>query len=324
MALLLTEADVRAVLTMPMALEAVEQAFRHLAELKATLHPRQRFALPEKVFLHYMAAADTETGYAGLKIYTSARGGVRFLLPLYRTRSGELVALLEADYLGQMRTGAATGVATKYMARADAATVGIIGTGLQARTQLEAIAAVRKLASIRAFGRNPERRAQFAREMTDRLHLPVYPAASAEQAVRDAEIVVTATTSATPVLYGRWLMPGAHVNAIGANFPQKRELDDETVRRAGIITVDSREQAKSESGDLLAVLGDAAAHSWTAVRELAEIVSHRAPGRTDERQVTLFKSNGVAIEDVAVAARVVEIALQRGLGQRLPLFEHCG
>jgi ornithine cyclodeaminase/alanine dehydrogenase-like protein (mu-crystallin family) len=324
MALLLSEADVRAVLTMPVALEAVEQAFRHLAELQAMLHPRQRFALPEKVFLHYMAAADNATGYAGLKIYTSARGGVRFLVPLYRTRTGELVALLEADYLGQMRTGAASGIATKYMARTDAATVGIIGTGLQARTQLEAIAAVRKLTSIRAYGRNPERRSQFAREMTDRLGVPVYPAASAEEAVREAEIVVTATTSATPVLFGRWLMPGAHVNAIGANFPQKRELDDETIRRAGIIVVDSREQAKLESGDLLSVLGDPASHSWTAVRELAEIVSQRTPGRTDERQVTLFKSNGVAIEDVAVAARVVELAQQLGLGTRLPLFEHCG
>jgi ornithine cyclodeaminase/alanine dehydrogenase-like protein (mu-crystallin family) len=210
------------------------------------------------------------------------------------------------------------------MARTDAATVGIIGTGLQARTQLEAIAAVRKLTSIRAYGRNPERRSQFAREMTDRLGVPVYPAASAEEAVREAEIVVTATTSATPVLFGRWLMPGAHVNAIGANFPQKRELDDETIRRAGIIVVDSREQAKLESGDLLSVLGDPASHSWTAVRELAEIVSQRTPGRTDERQVTLFKSNGVAIEDVAVAARVVELAQQLGLGTRLPLFEHCG
>ncbi len=324
MALLLSEADVRAVLTMPVALDAVEQAFRHLAEGKAVLHPRRRFALPEKVFLHYMAAADTETGYAGLKIYTSARGSARFLTPLYRTRTGELVALLEADYLGQMRTGAASGVATKYMARPDAATVGILGTGLQARTQLEAVAAVRPLASVRAFSRNPERRAQFAREMTERLHLPVYPAGSAEEAVREAEIVITATNASTPVLLGRWLAPGTHINAIGANFPQKRELDEEAVRRAGIIAVDSREQAMLESGDLLAVFGGREASAWLAVRELADIVAGHAPGRTSARQVTLFKSNGVALEDIAVAACVVELAQKRGLGQRLPLFEHCG
>ncbi len=324
MALLLSEADVRAVLTMPVALDAVEQAFRHLADGKALLHPRRRFALPEKVFLHYMAAADTETGYTGLKIYTSARGSVRFLVPLYRTRTGELVALLEADYLGQMRTGAASGIATKYMARADATTAGIIGTGLQARTQLEALATVRKLTSVRAFSRNPERRAQFAREMTERLQLPVYPAGSAEEAVREAEIVVTATNSSTPVLLGRWLAPGTHINAIGANFPQKRELDEEAVRRAGIIAVDSREQAMLESGDLIAVLGGPEASEWMVVRELADIVAGRLPGRTDARQVTLFKSNGLAIEDVAVAARVVELAQERGLGTRLPLFEHCG
>ncbi|MCL6565978.1 MAG: ornithine cyclodeaminase family protein [Acidobacteriia bacterium] len=324
MALLLSEADVRAVLTMPVALDAVEQAFRHLADGTALLHPRRRFALPEKVFLHYMAAADTETGYAGLKIYTSARGSVRFLVPLYRTRTGELVALLEADYLGQMRTGAASGIATKYMARADATTAGIIGTGLQARTQLEAIAAVRQLSSVRAYSRNPERRAQFAREMTERLQLPVYPAGSAEEAVREAEIVVTATNSSTPVLLGRWLAPGTHVNAIGANFPQKRELDEEAVRRAGIIAVDSREQAMLESGDLLAAFGGLEASAWMVVRELADIVAGRVPGRTDARQVTLFKSNGVAVEDVAVAARVVELAQERGLGTRLPLFEHCG
>ncbi|MCL6481000.1 MAG: ornithine cyclodeaminase family protein [Firmicutes bacterium] len=324
MALLLSEADVRAVLTMPVALDAVEQAFRHLAEGKAELHSRRRFALPEKVFLHYMAAADTATGYAGLKIYTSARGSVRFLTPLYRTRTGELVALLEADYLGQMRTGAASGVATKYMARPDAATVGILGTGLQARTQLEAVAAVRSLTNVRAFSRNPERRAQFAREMTERLHLPVYPAGSAEEAVREAEIVITATNASTPVLLGRWLAPGTHINAIGANFPQKRELDEEAVRRAGIIVVDSREQAMLESGDLLTVFGSPEASAWMAVRELADVVAGRVPGRTDMRQVTLFKSNGVALEDVAVAARVVELAQERGLGQRLPLFEHCG
>jgi len=234
------------------------------------------------------------------------------------------VALLEADYLGQMRTGAASGIATKYMARADATTAGIIGTGLQARTQLEAIAAVRQLSSVRAYSRNPERRAQFAREMTERLQLPVYPAGSAEEAVREAEIVVTATNSSTPVLLGRWLAPGTHVNAIGANFPQKRELDEEAVRRAGIIAVDSREQAMLESGDLLAAFGGLEASAWMVVRELADIVAGRVPGRTDARQVTLFKSNGVAVEDVAVAARVVELAQERGLGTRLPLFEHCG
>jgi len=324
MALLLSEADVRSVLTMPLALEAVEEAFRRLADGRAEMHARRRLEISEKSFLHYMAALDRVSGWAGLKVYTSVRGGLRFLVPLYRALTGELVALVEADYLGQMRTGAASGVATKYMARAEASRVGIVGTGLQARTQLEAVVAVRSIRRIRAYGRNPARRLQFSREMTERLQVPVEPVNSAEEAVREAEIVITATTSSTPVVLGKWLLPGTHINAIGANFPQKRELDEDAVRRAGLIVVDSREQSKIEAGDLIHVLGDAASRSWSAVRELAEIVAGRVPGRTDDRQITLFKSNGVALEDVAVAACVFELAETRRLGQRLPLWEHCG
>jgi alanine dehydrogenase len=323
MALLLSEADVRAVLTMPLALEAVEQGFQRLARGEATLHPRQRIHLPG-VWFHYMAAADPAGGYFGMKLYTSARGSVRFLVPLYEAATGRLVALLEADYLGQMRTGAASGVATQYLARADAAACAIIGAGLQARTQLEAIAAVRRLGRVGVFCRNPERRAAFACEMAERLALPVEAAESAEGAVREADIVVTATNSSTPVVRGAWLAPGAHVNAIGANFPQKRELDDEAVRRAGAIVVDSREQAQSEAGDLLAALGAPDEHAWSAVKELAEVVGGQADARTDPRQITLFKSNGVAMEDVVVAARVYELARERRLGTEIPLFEHCG
>src|SRR6266849_1602849 len=202
MSLLLSEADVRAVLTMPLALEALEQVFRHLADHKAILHPRRRLELPEKAFLHYMAAADTVSGYMGMKIYTSVRGALRFLVPLYRAKTGQLLALLEADYLGQMRTGAASGLATKYMSRSDARTAGLVGTGLQARTQLEAVAAVRRIEAIRVFGRNPERRVQFCREMSARLGVTLNPASSAEEAVRAADIVVTATTSSNPVVLG--------------------------------------------------------------------------------------------------------------------------
>ena len=323
MALLLNEGDVRAVLTTPLALDAVEESFRRLATGEAILHSRRRIELPEKAFLHYMAAADTVGGYMGMKIYTSVRGALRFLVPLYSAKTGQLLALIEADYLGQMRTGAASGVATRYMARDDARTVGLVGTGLQARTQLEGIAAVRRIEAVRVFGRNPERRAEFTKEMTARLGVPVSPAGSAEQAVREADIVVTATTASRPVVLGAWLAPGMHVNAIGANFPQKRELDDEAVRRADRIVVDSVEQSRLEAGDLIQTFGDDTAR-WTAVKELAEIVAGKAPGRTGAREITLFKSNGIAIWDVAVAARVYELAVERQLGQRIPLWEHCG
>ncbi len=319
MPLLLREADVQALLTMPLALEAVEESFRRQAAGEAILHPRRRLEVPEKSFLHYMAAADTASGFLGMKLYTSVRGALRFLVPLYVAKTGELAALVEADFLGQMRTGAASGVATKYLAREDARSVGIVGTGLQARTQLEAVAAVRRVQALRAFGRDPERRENFCREMSARLGLRVAPAGSAEQAVRDADIVVAATTASKPVVQGEWLAPGAHINAIGANFPQKRELDDAAVNRADLVAVDSKEQSQLEAGDLIqAFAGDAA--RWAAVRELAEIVSGKAAGRTGARQITLFKSNGIATWDVAVAARVYALARERGMGQRIQMW----
>ncbi|MEK7312108.1 MAG: ornithine cyclodeaminase family protein, partial [Chloroflexota bacterium] len=321
MALLLSESDVRSLLTMPIALDAVEKSFLRLADGTAVLHPRQRLHPPNGAYLHYMAAADSVSGYMGMKLYTSARGGLRFVVPLFRTGTGELVALIEADYLGQMRTGAASGIATKFLARQDARTVGIVGTGLQARTQLEAVAAVRKLERIRAFGRNPERRAQFCREMSSKLGLPVEPAASAEEAVRGADIVIAATTATAAVVLGKWLAPGMHVNAIGANFPQKRELDDEAVSRASLIAVDSIEQSRQEAGDLIqAFVGDEL--RWSGVRELAGIVARRIRGRSSDDEITLFKSSGIAIWDVAVAARVFELAQEKQLGTRIPLWEH--
>ncbi|HKM91923.1 MAG TPA: ornithine cyclodeaminase family protein [Candidatus Acidoferrales bacterium] len=321
MARLLTEADVRRVLTMPMALESVEQAFRRYGNGRAVLHPRIRLLMPSRSYMHYMAAADFDAGYCGMKIYTSVRGGsLRFVVALFKAETGKLVALLEADYLGQMRTGAASGLATRLMAREDARRCGILGSGIQARSQLEAVAAVRKLEEVRVYSRNPERCDAFCREMSIRLGLRVSFAENSESAVREMDIVIAATSSSTPVVFGEWLSPEAHINAIGANFPQKRELDEEAVRRCGIIVVDSREQARLESGDLIAVLGEDAG-AWSAVRELADVVTGKLAGRTHDRQVTLFKSNGVAIEDVTVAARVYEEAVKQALGQHLPFAE---
>jgi alanine dehydrogenase len=323
MALLLSEADVKSLLTMPIALEAVETSFRRLADGTAILQPRRRLHVPGKSYLHYMAAADATTGYMGQKMYTSSRGGLRFLVPLFHADSGDLLALIEADYLGQLRTGAATGVATRFMARADARRVGIIGTGLQAQTQLEAVASVRKLEAIRAFGRDASRRERFAKDMSARLNLPVKAAASAEEVVRDADILITSTTATNPVLDGRWLPPGTHVNAIGANFPQKRELDEEAVRRADVIAVDSREQSKQEAGDLIYVFGTDDAQ-WNRVHELADIVAGKIPGRSSPAQITLFKSNGIATEDIVIAGHLYELARQRGIGKEIALWQGAG
>jgi alanine dehydrogenase len=319
-ALLLSEEDVKQILTMPMALAAVEDSFRRLADGSALLHSRQRLHLPGKSYLHYMAAADATSGYMGMKIYTSSGVGLRFLVPLFHVDSGELLALIEADYLGQIRTGAASGVATRLLARPDAARIGIIGTGLQSRTQLEALALVRTITGVHAFSRNPEQRERFAKEMTAQLGLPVVAVATALEAVRGADIVVTSTTSTDPVLDGSWLAPGMHVNAIGANFPQKHELDGAAIRRCDIIVADSREQSKMESGDLIQMYGDDK-RRWSSVTELAEIVAGKTPGRSNPEQITLFKSNGIAIEDIVVAGRIYELARERGMGRQVPLWE---
>ena len=320
MSLLLTEADVKAILTMPLAMELVEESFRRLGDGTAVSHSRQRLRLAEKGFMHYMAASDSAGGYLGLKIYTVSPSGARFLVPLFSGHSGELLALIEANYLGQMRTGAATGVATRVLARADARTAGIVGTGLQARTQLEAVAQARKLERVHAFGRDPERRERFAKDMTARIGVPVTPVATAEEAVRGAEILITSTTSTNPVVEGRWLEPGVHINAIGSNFANKREIDGEAVRRADVIAADSVEQSKIEAGDLILAFGEGVKR-WDSVRELSDIIVGKAPGRTNRDQITLFKSNGIAIEDVVVAGRVYELARERGMGREVPMFQ---
>lgn len=320
MVLLLTESDVKSILTMPLAMDLVEESFRRLADGTAIVHPRQRLHLPDQSFLHYMAAGDAASGYMGMKIYTTSREGARFLITLIRAQSGEWLALIEADYVGQMRTGAATGIATRWMAREDARTAGIIGTGLQARTQLEAVALARKLDRVRAFGRDPERRERFVKEMSDRLGIPVSAVSSAEEAVRDADIVVTATGSVQPVLNGRWLSPGAHVNAIGSNYEHKSELDSEAVLRADIIAVDSLAQARIEAGDLIQAFGKDAAR-WDRVRELSSIIAGKTVGRTSSAQITLFKSVGIATEDIAVAGRIYELARERGIGREIPMWE---
>lgn len=320
MTLWLSEADVRAVLTMPIALDAVEEISRRQASGEAIVHARRRIELPNHGFFHYMAAADMAAGFLGMKIYTFVKGQLRFLVPLYRAESGELIALIEADYMGQMRTGAASGVATKYMSRKDARTAAIIGTGLQARAQLEAIAAVRQLASVRVFGRDAQRREKFSSDMTAKLALRVMPANSAEEAARGADIVVTATTASHPVLRGDFVSPGAHINAIGANHAHKRELDEDAVRRAHRIVVDSIEQSKVEAGDLIfAFAGEDS--RWAGVTELPDVVTGKINPRTSESDITLFKSNGIAAWDVAVAGRVFALATQKGLGKELPLWE---
>jgi ornithine cyclodeaminase/alanine dehydrogenase-like protein (mu-crystallin family) len=319
MPLHINESEVRSLLDMPAAIAAVEQISRKQSAGEAIVHSRRRIEFPGGGFFHYMSAADLAAGYVATKQYTFVKGRIRFLVLLYRMDTGEMAAMIEADALGQLRTGAASGVATKYLARPDAKVAAIIGTGGQARTQLAAVAAVRNLASARAYGRNPERRAKFCREMSAQLGIPVTEATSSAAALQDADIVCTATTSSQIVLHGADLPPGIHINAIGANHAHKRELDDSAVSRASVIFTDSIEQARQEAGDLiLAFAGDDS--RWSSVGELHQLVSGKVPGRQNNSQITLFKSNGLAVWDLAVAVHVYLRAKEKNLGRELPLW----
>lgn len=319
MTLHISEAEVREILKMPAAIEAVEEISRKQATGEVVVHPRRRFELPGGGFFHYMAAADYSAGFVAMKQYTYVRGALRFLVPLYEMATGALVALIEADYMGQLRTGAASGVATKYLARRNAHIAGIVGCGGQAKTQLEAVAAVRKLSAARAYGRNVAKREAFAHEMTQRIGVPVTAVDSATEAVRDADIVVTATTTSTPVVSAADLAPAVHINAIGANHAHKSELDAEAVASADVIVVDSVEQSRQEAGDLIiAFHGDEIC--WTGVKKLSDVVAGKVSGRTSDSEVTLFKSNGIASWDLAVAMKVYAMAKEKGLGRELPLW----
>ena len=319
MTLHISEHEVRSLLTMPMAIEAVEHISRKQSSGEVVVHPRRRFEFNKGNFFHYMAAADYTDGYIAMKQYTYVRGRLQFIVPLYEMETGNLVALIEADYMGQLRTGAASGVATKYLAGRDAKSAGIIGTGGQARTQLEAIAAVKQLEIVRAYGRDPKRRESFCEKMSKQIGVPVQPASSASEAVRAARIVCTATTTTNPVVRGADLETGVHINAIGANHAHKRELDDEAVASADVIVVDSVEQSRQEAGDLIiAFHGDESC--WTGVRRLSDVVAGKVTGRTSDTEATLFKSNGIASWDLAVAIKVYKLALKKNVGRELPLW----
>ncbi len=320
MALVLKEADVAQLLTMPDAIAALDTVFRQqhptTGEQQALNRPRHRLQPPGAI-LHFMTAAAPGLGVYGFKAYTVARPGVaRFVVMLFSTEDGRLLAMIEADTLGQMRTGAASGLATRSMARLDAAVVGIVGSGWQARSQVQAICAVRQVREIRAAGRDPGRLRRFCEEMSAKVDVPVTPVESAEAAVRHADIVVTATTAKEPIVLGDWLKPGTHLNVMGSNWANRREVDEQVIKRSDLIVIDSKEQGMLEAGDLLVPIQQGML-SWDRVHELHEVISGALPGRRGSEEITLFKSLGLALEDIAVAARVYTLARERGIGEEL-------
>jgi ornithine cyclodeaminase/alanine dehydrogenase-like protein (mu-crystallin family) len=316
MALYLTESDVERLLPMAAAVEAVEAAFRELGAGRATNRPRRRVQVPQGM-LHLMPAALPAENAIGYKAYTTIGGRARFHVMLYDLQTGALTAVIEADRLGQRRTGAASGVATRHLARAEATVVGLFGAGWQAESQIEAVCAVRDVREIRVYSRSSERREAFAGRMSGVLGVPARPVEEPRAVVAGADIVITATSSREPVLLGEWLVSGMHVNVVGSNSLLKREVDDAVVERADVLVVDDREHVPLEGGDLLGALERGRIFP-EALRELGEVVTGSAPGRTSPEQITLFKSHGLALEDMAAAAHVYREARARGIGVELP------
>ncbi|MCZ7589432.1 MAG: ornithine cyclodeaminase family protein [Gaiella sp.] len=309
MPLWLSEDDVASLVTPGEAVPVIEGCFRRMAAGQVELMPRRRFRVDDGYFA-VMAATDRGLGVAGLKSYTVVGGRLQFVVCLFSLVDGSLTALIAADRLGQVRTGAASGVAAKHLARRGAASLGLIGAGLQAETQLAAIrAAVPSIERVVVSSRTAERATAFSTEH----------GAEVAESPADAgacDIVVTATTSRDPVLRGDWLHEGALVCAIGANDPAARELDTQVLARAALVCCDSLEDARLESGDLIEPVA-AGQLDWLEVQELHQIVCGELPGRQSDGDIVVFKSNGIAPWDVAIGDAVLRRARERGVGTLL-------
>jgi alanine dehydrogenase len=296
----LSEDDVARLLSPAAAVDAVEACFQRMARGSVANKPRYRLPL-EHGSLAVMAATDRELGYAGAKVYAGFREGARFVVLLFHTDWPELVAVLDADKLGQLRTGAASAVAAKYLAKAGAASLGVIGCGWQAETQVACIrAAVPGIARVVAYCRTGETLRTFC-EAHD-----AEPGDGPQDAA-ECDVVVTVTSSPDPVLRGDWLRPGALVCAVGANDGRKRELDHVVLQRAAFVCCDSIDDARIESADLVEPVASGVL-DWLEVHELQEVVAGELAGRQSEDDVVVFKSNGLAAWDVAAAAAVVSAA----------------
>lgn len=321
--LILNIDDVKRATTIRTLIDSIEQGLREEAQGQVVMPPRLNLAA-KSGFFRIMPAVMNGSSLMGFKAFHGGgKAGVRYLIAVYEQESGRLLALMDAHYLTAARTGATTGVATKYLANPDAKTVGVIGSGLEARTNLQAVCAVRAIEQVKAFSPNPHRRHAFAQWVEAELGIRAMAVDSPEAAVADADIIVVATNtsrSPDPIAFrGIWMRPSVHVNSIGSTMPTLREIDPETFRRADRIVVDSAVQVEEESGDVIAAIKEGK-YDKTRLAELKDIVAGQVKGRLDAREITLFKSVGTALQDVMAGFAVYEEAVRQGLGQDVGEF----
>ena len=304
MAIWISEDQVTELLPMDECVKVVEQSFHKQGEGTILNKPRYRIRMPEG-FFHLMSAGYADPPVVGLKTYTTFKKGGAAIVLLFDGDSGSLLATIEANNLGRIRTGAASGVASKFMARPDDPVVGIIGTGFQAITQIEAISKVRNISKVLCYSRTKEKREAFVKYLSQSMSIDAVACSSAEACVEQADIVTTITSSRVPVFSGTHLQEGTHVNAAGSNHWMRQEIDTTTVRRSTQIAVDDLTQAKIECGDLFPAIEQGFTR-WESIYNLGDIVSGTIAGRPDTQAITLYESQGVAFQDIAVALHIYE------------------
>ncbi|MEM3697275.1 MAG: ornithine cyclodeaminase family protein [Candidatus Bathyarchaeia archaeon] len=311
MTLFLSDTDVQRLLTMREAIDAVEEAFKELQRGEVIIPERTTLIL-KNGSISQMSAYLKRMRIATTKVFGIFPRNVKYNLPttvatllVYDLETGKVATVMDAAYLTALRTGAVSGVASKYLSRKDSKNVGIIGCGMQGRTQLLAVKEVREIEKVRAFDKVSSTKETFAEEMSKKLGIDVLPADSSKDAVKDADIAITATTSAEPVIKGEWISGGIHINAIGSYYPNARELDTETIVKSKLV-VDLRKAALEEAGDVILPIKEGAITEKHIYAELGEIVTGKKPGRIADDEITVFKSVGLAIQDAAVARVIIE------------------
>jgi ornithine cyclodeaminase/alanine dehydrogenase len=328
MVLILSRQDVESLLTMGETLDIMEEGFRQLS-IGNVIMPQRPVVQVEKqqgIFLIMPAYVSGEMNIFSNKIVTVyPNNPERYRLPtilasitLYDVKTGELLSIMDGSFITAMRTGAASGVATKHLARKDSETVGILGTGIQARTQIEAMCETLNIERVKAYGLDRDQMQHFCQDMGEKLSINMKLCNNSEEVVRGSDVVILATSSKTPVLDGNWLDEGTHINAIGSHTPTTRELDDTSVQRSKII-VDLKEAALLEAGDLLIPISKGLLPQNPVYAELGELVTGRKRGRINDQEITLFKSVGLAVQDAAAAFKVYSLAREAGLGKNVPI-----
>lgn len=313
----LNDSDVKQLISMPQVLELVECAWKARSLGQASDIPRSRAQVAEGMLNMLMATAP-ELGFIGFKYYYVTKTGATRHIHLINVKTGRLEAVIEADWLGAMRTGAASGIATRYLAKKKSSTLGQIGSGGQAATQIAAIHHAVGIKKVKVFSRTRARLVEFCDAVSAELNIEVTPADSAESAIQGADVVNVITRSKTPVMSGEWLKPGQHINAAGSNAIDRQEIDQKAVERCDLIAVDARGTAENECGDLAPLVEQKKLY-WKDLTEIGDVITARVTGRTDDQQISLFESHGMGLQDLYVAAEVLKIAREKRAGIDLPI-----